>query len=212
MPDRGERNGGVPNHNACFRYNACLWHNGGILPDRRKRAPKSSTTEPPSRTRPHITMAREAERDGIVLKVFAPYLHQFTGEPFVLTVSVTNTTGKDIVYATGIANWGSIHQSFVIHRPGEKDAGLANMETYGKLGPHEEFYAVLKAGETHTETIRYLSGVPQGHHTVPLSEQEIDWYTAGEYMGVAEFIWFTGTLENIGEMKKLPLEFPVTLI
>jgi len=70
----------------------------------------------------------------------------------------------------------------------------------------------LKAGETITLTIRFLPGEPRGEYQGDLSEQEINWYPAGEYQGTALFTWYTGTKENPGEEKKLRLEFPVVLI
>jgi len=166
----------------------------------------TSSTGPAVVTRPDLMLQREAEKDGLVLRVSSDYQFKFTGEPFVLTASITNTTDRDITY--GLAS-GTPDMHLEIHLRMEPD--FIDMDTYGKAMNTEYRYAVLKAGETFTQTMNLLPGTASGGYWADLSTQEIDWYPAGEYRGTAVFSWIPGTPDNPGETKRVELEFPIIL-
>jgi hypothetical protein len=156
-------------------------------------------------------MTRETKQDGLVLKLFTGYQHQFTGEPFTLTASITNTTGQDIAYRlpSGTPN---MHLEIQVRIRGQNNDEFIDMDTYGKVRTDDYTYAVLKAGATFTQTIRFLPGSASGGYWADLTSQTINWYPAGEYKGTAKFEWVAGTSENPGETKQLLLEFPVALV
>jgi len=169
------------------------------------------STAPGSKGRPDIAMNHEVEKDGLVLRVYSGYQHQYTDEPFTLTASITNNTGRDIPYTLPSCT-PDMHLEIRVRIDGPNNAEFIDMDTYGKGMDLGMKTAVLKAGETFTETIRFLPGQPRGDYQSALSKQEIDWFPAGEYKGTALFTWYTGTGENPGEAKQLQLEFPVVLI
>ena len=173
-----------------------------------------STSVPAMTTRPDLAMQREAEKDGLVLRVDIGYLYQFAGEPFVLTASITNTTGEDITYGVGS---GTLDMHMEIKVRMEPD--FIDMDTYGKAWNEEYRYATLKAGETFTQTVNLLPGAINTESDAywnawaDLDVQTIDWYPAGEYKGTATFSWIPGTPEGFeGNSALIELEFPVILI
>jgi len=173
-------------------------------------APTSTTKSTSRVTRPDITMSREAKKDGLVLKVFTGYQHQYTGEPFTLTVSITNTTEHDIIY--GADNTPNLHSEIKVRIAGKGNDQFTDMDVWGKLSLLNYRYATLKAGETYTQTMRFLPGAPLGNPRTELSEQDIDLFPAGEYEGTAVFTYYAGSKENPGEAKLLELKFPVILV
>jgi len=173
-----------------------------------------TTTEPVSKTRPDIAMSRKTEHDGLVLQIDTGYQHQYTGEPFTLTATVTNTTGKDITYGVG-SGTPNMHMEIQVSIYGPNTAMFVDMDTYGKVHTDDYRYTTLKAGETFTQTIRFLPGTPTGSDG-EISMDDVAWFPAGEHEGEARFTYFTGTGENPGEnpgeVKHLQLSFPVILI
>jgi len=165
------------------------------------------TSGPAMRTRPAITMQREAEKDGLILRVFTGYAHQLAGEPFVLTASITNTTGMDITYGVGSGTL-NMHMEIKVETP------FIDMDTYGKAWTEDYRWATLKAGETFAQTMNLLPGyvIESGAYWADLDAQEIEWYPAGEYKGTASFVWISPT-DNPGggNNQLLELEFPVIL-
>jgi hypothetical protein len=159
-------------------------------------------------TRPDLAIRQEAEKDGLLLQVEADYAFKFTEEPFTLTATITNTSGHDITYGAG-SGTRNVHQEIQVHIRGKNDAEFTDMDIYGKIMTADMKLDTLKAGETFTETIRFLPGAPRSDSEIDL--QDIDWFPAGEYKGTAEFMYFTGTMKNPGEQKKLQLEFSVIL-
>lgn len=150
----------------------------------------TATSGPVMTTRPGLAMQRDAEKDGLVLRVDIGYLYQFAGEPFTLTATITNTTDADITYGAG-SGTRNVHQEIQVNLP-----GFTDMDLIDKMWTDDYLLDTLKAGESFTETIRFSPGM----------------LPAGEYKGTAGFMWFTGTGENPGESKRLELEFPVILI
>jgi len=177
-------------------------------------SPAPTTTQaPPSRTRQSITMTREIKQDGLVLKVFTGYQHQFTGEPFTLTATVTNTTDKDIVF--GADNTPDLHSEIRVSIPGTNDGAFTDIDIWGKLSDLNYKYVVLKAGETYTQTMRFLPGKALGSYRDDLSKQDIDWFPAGEYEGTAIFAWHPEYPDaGLGprDAKLIELRFPVILV
>jgi len=163
---------------------------------------KPTTANSTSKTRPAITMNKETEKDGLALRVSTAYQHQYTGEPFTLTASITNTTDKDITYLFG---GGQPNEHLEIRVRIEPE--FIDMDTFGNPYIYNMNVETLKAGETFTESIRFLPGTASGSGR-DLSTQEIDWYPAGEYAGTATFRWHN----DAGQSQELSLEFPVILI
>ena len=153
-------------------------------------APPASITEPPTRKVPALILHREITQDGLLLQVDSARQYNFTGEPFTLTASITNTTGKDITYGAG-SGTRNMHQEIQVNLP-----GFTDMDLVGKIWTDDYRLDTLRAGETFTQTIRFSPD------TLP----------AGEYKGTAAFTWFTGTGENPGERKQLQVEFPIVLV
>lgn len=176
-----------------------------------KSSTKTTTAVSPSRTRPAIAMHREAKKDGLLLQVSTSYQHQFAGEPFTVTASITNTTRHDITYGlpSGTPN---MHLEIRVAVRGENNIEFIDMDTHGKAMTEDYKYAVLKAGETFTQTIRFLPGYGTGGYWADLSSQTIHWYPAGTYNGTAKFSWMTGTAAQPGETKHVQLDFPVILV
>ena len=179
----------------------------GTAPSSDSLTEPGTSVPPPGTTRPDINLLREVEQDGLVLRVFSEYQYKFTGEPFTLTASITNNAGRDITYGAG-SGMPNMHDEIQVRIAPD----FIDMDTYGIIRVAFLRFATLKAGETITLTIRFLPGEPRGEYQGDLSEQEINWYPAGEYQGTALFTWYTGTKENPGEEKQLRLEFPVVLI
>lgn len=160
-------------------------------------------------------MRREIKKDGLVLEAGTGYQHQFTGEPFTLTASITNTTGHDITYGVGSGTPDMHREIEVVIGPKSGYGSFIDMDTWGKLMTADYKFATLKAGETFTETIRLIPGTTFANYREDvdvLSSPEFSWFPAGEYQGTAVFTYYTGTGENPGKAKKLQLEFPVILI
>jgi len=167
-----------------------------------------STSGAETWTRPAIEMNREAEKDGLILRVSTSYQHQLTGEPFVLTASVTNATDEDITYGVP-SGTPDMHLEIAVRI----EPDFIDMDAYGKAMTNDYRYAVLKAGETFTQTMNLLPGTASGGYWADLSTQTIDWYPAGEYKGTAVFFWIPGTPEGFeGNSERLELEFPIMLI
>jgi len=167
------------------------------------------TSAPAMTTRPDIAMQREAEKDGLVLRVDIGYLYQFAGESFVLMASITNTTDKAITYGVG-SGTPDVHMEISVRM----EPGFIDMDIFGKAWTEDYRWATLKAGETFTQTMNLLPGsVVEGDvHWANLGAQAVSWHPAGEYKGTASFAWITGTPDDPGETKRLELEFPVILI
>ena len=180
---------------------------GTQVPPQQSTMPTSKTLSE-GQTRPDLAIRQEAKKDGLLLQVEADYAYKFTGEPFILTATITNTTGHDITYGAG-SGMRNVHQEIQVHIRGKNGAEFTDMDIYGKIMTADMKLDTLKAGETFTETIRFLPGAPRSDSEIDL--QDIDWFPAGEYKGTAEFMYFTGTMENPGEQKKLQLEFSVIL-
>ena len=156
-------------------------------------------------------MTREATQDGLVLRVETGYQQKLTDEPFTLTVSVTNTTKKDITYGAG-SGTPNMHQEIPVSIRGKGNVQFIDMDTWGKIMTDDFKFATLKAGETYTQAMRFLPGTPLGDYQQELSKQDIAWFPAGEYQGTAVFTWYTGTGWEPGETKELKVEFPVILV
>ena len=168
-----------------------------------------ATSVPATNTRPAITMRREAEKDGLVLRVETAYAHQFAGEPFTLTATITNTTDEDITYGVGSGTL-NMHMEIPVRIHVFE---FIDMDVYGKAMTEDYRWATLKAGETFTQTMNLMPGyVIESDVYWNLSMQQIHWYPAGEYRGTASFAWITGPIDNPGEPQRLDLEFPVILI
>lgn len=161
----------------------------------------TTTSVPVSRTRPAIAMSREAEKDGLVLRVQAAYAHQWAGEAFAVTAAITNTTKEDIHYTLPSGTPG-MHLEIRVTIRGKNNIEFIDMDTYGKAMTEDMKIAVLKPGETFTETIRFQPGSASGD----------DWYPAGEYEGTATFTWIVGAMDYPQETQQLSLEFPVILV
>jgi len=159
-------------------------------------------------TRPDLALIREDKKDDLLLQVDADYAYKFTEEPFTLTATITNTTGHDITYGAG-SGMRNVHQEIQVRIRGKNGAEFTDMDIYGKIMTADMKLDTLKAGETFTETIRFLPGTPRSDSEINL--RDIDWFPAGEYEGTAVFTYFAGTMENPGEQKQLQLEFPVIL-
>ena len=176
-------------------------------------ATEPSTSTPSTAPGSKGKMNREVEKDGLVLRIVTDYQHRYnTGEPFTLIASITNTTERDIAYNLPSCT-PDMHLEIQVSINGLDIAEFIDVDTYGKGMDLGEKSAVLKAGETFTEMIRFLP-VPAASidHWRDISLQEIDWFASGEYTGTAVFAWITGTHDNPGEEKQLQLEFPVVLI
>lgn len=171
----------------------------------------TTTSTSSSKTRPAIRMNRETQKDGLVLQVQTAYQHQFAGESFTVTTSITNTTQRDITYRLP-SSTPNMHLEIQVSIRGQNNVEFIDMDTYGKAKTDENKYVVLKAGETYSQTIRFLPGSASGGYWADLSSQTISWYPAGEYKGTAIFTWVSGTADNPGETKQLQLEFPVELV
>ncbi len=175
--------------------------------DRPTSSPSSSVTESLSKTRPPISMLCETEKEGLLLRVASGYQHHYTGEPFTVKASITNTTLRTVNY--GVAS-GASNMHFEI--PVTIPPGFIDMDTYGKLYTADFRIKKLKPGETFTETIRFLPGTPRENNGMTLDLENIEWFPAGQYTGTAVFTWFTGTAENPGKTKRMELAFPINLI
>ena len=163
--------------------------------------------DPLLRTRDNVELLREAEQDGLLLRVHSPYQQQFKGEVFTVTASVTNTTNRDILYdvLTGVPDMH--HEIQVTIEP-----GFLDMDTFGKFQSGEYRYATLRAGETFEQTIRFLPGVPKGA-SLEIDLDNMNWFPAKDYTGVALFTWYTGnSAAEPGETRELRVEFPVSVI
>jgi len=169
-----------------------------------------TTTEPVSKTRPDIMMIRETEHDGLVLRVETGYQHYFTGETINLTATVTNTTKQDVTYGVG-SGTPNMHMEIQVSIYGYNNAMFVDMDTYGKIHTDDYKHATLKAGETFTQTIRFMPGTPRGSGD-EIDMEDVVWFPAGEYVGEARFTYIIGTGENPGEVKHLRLDFPVILV
>jgi len=143
----------------------------------------TSTAVSSSKTRQPITMSRETKHDGLVLKVFTGYQHQFTGEPFTLTATITNTTGKDITYGVG-SGTPNVHLEIPVRIP-----GFTDFELEGKMWTEDYRFATLRPAKP--------SQRPSGFRRGALP--------AGEYEGTAVFTYYIGTGENPGDAKRLEL-------
>jgi len=172
-------------------------------------APTSKTLAE-GQTRPDPALIRDIEKDSLLLRVESDYAYKFTEEPFTLTATVANTTGQDITFSAG-SSMRNVHGEIQVRIGGKRDGQFTDMDVYGKLITADMKLDTLKAGETFTETIRFLPGVPRGDSN-NISMEDVDWFPAGEYEGTAVFTYFTGTMEHPGEQKQLDLKFPVILI
>ena len=159
-------------------------------PTTRRDTGNNTMTATPNTTRPDLALNRQAEKDGLMLRVNANSQYPLTGEPFTLTATITNTTGHDITYGVG-SGTPNVHLEIQVRIP-----GFIDLDLEGKMWTEDYRFATLKAGETFTETIRFSSG------ELP----------AEEYEGTAVFTYYTGTGENPGEAKRLELKFPVILV
>jgi len=175
-------------------------------------APSTTTTVPTSRPKPALILSREIEKDGLLLRVYSDFQYIFTGEPFTLTASITNTTGRDITYAAGSSTL-NMHREIKVSIPGKGNYHFTDMDTWSKIQLLDYRTATLKAGETYTQTIRFLPGAPLGDLRTELSKQEMNWFPAGEYTGTAVFAWHSdGTEVTPHNANLLELEFPIMLI
>ena len=168
----------------------------------------SGKTLAEGQTRPALALIREVEKDGLLLRVESDYAYKFTEEPFILTATVTNTTGKDITYGVG-SGTPNVHKEMLVNIP-----GFTDMDIYGKMFNEMYMFATLKAGESFTETIRFMPGIPRSSSVddVALPDKDINWLPAGEYEGTAVFTYYPNyDPANPGEAKQLQLEFSVIL-
>ena len=150
----------------------------------------SGKTLAEGQTRPDLALMRDVEKDGLLLRVESDYAYKFTEEPFTLTATVTNTTGRDIAYGANSSTL-NMHQEILVRIP-----GFTDLDIEGKMMTEDYRFATLMAGETFTETIRFSP------NALP----------AGEYEGTAVFTYYPNyDPANPGEAKQLQLEFSVIL-
>ena len=180
----------------------------GAPSDAQSTAP--TNTGRPSGTVLPMEVDHESKQDGLLLRVKENSIGHFAGEPFTLTAAITNTTGRDIIY--GADNTPNLHSEIKVRIAGKSNAQFTDMDVWGKLSLLNYRYATLKAGETYTQTMRFLPGAPLGNPRTELSKQDIDLFPAGDYEGTAVFTYYTGTMEDPGTAKQLELKFTVTLV
>jgi len=203
-----------PNAEAIYMSTALMREHFPFLgkPEHNNATTPTSTTVSPSRTRQPMLMIRETKQDGLVLRVETNFQKHFTGEPFTLTASVTNTTGKDIAYWADITP--NLHSEIAVNILGKNEKAFIDMDTWGQLSLLTGNFFTLKAGETYTQTMRFLPGASDNVRTYDL--QNMNWFPAGEYEGTAVFTYlpdtYSATLDNHEKTKELTLKFPVVLV
>lgn len=166
-----------------------------------------------TKTKPAITLFRELEEDGVLLKVYLYSQYHFTGETVVLEASVTNTGDAAVTYGAGSSS-PYVQQKILVEIEGPSDGftRFIDHDTYGMSWLANYRYAVLQPGESVTQIMRFLPGVPQKITGDQKDLLEMNWFPAGVYTGTARFTRYSGTSANPGEATELRLEFPVELV
>lgn len=174
-------------------------------------AAATKTTASPSGTVLPMVVNHEIKQNGLVLRVRENSIGHFTGEAFTLTAEITNTTRQDLTYGVGTGTPG-MHMEIQLHIEGPGGARFTDMDTWGKIMTMDYKLATLKAGETYTQTMRLLPGVPRGEYWQDISKQQTDWFPAGEYQGTAVFTYYPDPGGFSGEAKQVVLAFPIIMV
>ena len=145
--------------------------------------------------------------DGIQLTVTLAKEKTAVQEDLQLTVRVTNTTQKDIPYTL---HSSSENMHFEIPTAIKRTDGKAmiDRDTYGKFYTDMVRNAVLKAGESFTQTMRFVPGYASGGSDEFLAQAVITYFEAGSFSGTASFRWGN---EGSAKGKTITLDFPVVI-
>jgi len=147
--------------------------------------------------------------DGIQLTVTLAKAKIAVREELRFSVTVKNTTQKDISYTLSSGS-RDMHLEIPTAVKAANGAAWVDLDTYGIPTTSDIREAVLKAGDSFTQTMRLLPSYVTDTRGSRLEDADIEYCPTGSYNGSAAFRW-GNSVSDMQDGKLLTLDFPVVI-